>query len=230
MSRRILISDIHGCFYSFRSLLEERVKFSKEDHLYLLGDYINKGPHSKLVLDYLMELEGSGYSLTILRGNHEQELLNVLSGSTPLDVFISKGGITFLRSFNCNRPEEIPQKYVDFILSMPFFIKLPDFFLVHAGFNFSMQNPFNETEELLNIRNYETDLNKTGGRKVIHGHSPTNTDKILQSLNSRENHFSIDAGCAYIHNPQQGKLLALEINSWQHYLQPNIDQSSNYST
>lgn len=229
MDRQILISDIHGCYYSFRSLLEEKIKLQQKDRLYLLGDYINKGPHSRQVLDYLLDLKEKGYNLIILRGNHEQELLNVLEGRSSFDAFISKGGQTLLHSFDCTHPSGIPQKYIRFIREMGFFIELPDYYLVHAGFNFRKQNPFSESEELLNIRDYETDMDKTGGRKVIHGHSPTDTEKIIQSLRERENHFSIDAGCAYIHNPRQGQLLALELNSWQHYLQPNIDTSPNYS-
>lgn len=229
MDRRILISDIHGCFFSLKNLLEEKVKLRKQDHLYLLGDYINKGPHSRQVLDYLLQLKEKSYRLYLLRGNHEQELLNILEGNSSLDTFISKGGNTLLHNFEVKQPSDIPHQYINFIREMGFFIELPGYYLVHAGFNFGKQNPFIDSEELLNIRDYEVDMVKTRGRKIIHGHSPTNLESILKSFEARENHFSIDAGCAYIHNPQQAHLLAIELNSWQHFLQPNIDPSSNYA-
>ena len=229
MGRRIVATDIHGCFHSFKNLLEEKVGLEKFDQLYLLGDYINKGPHSKQVLDYLMQLQENEYTVSMLRGNHEQELLNVLEGKTPYDTFISKGGETLLRSFQVNHPSLIPQKYINFIRSLGYFIELPDYYLVHAGFDFSRQNPFLEGEELLNIRDYEVNTEKTGGRKIIHGHSPTDLEQIETSLRHKNIlHFSLDAGCAYIKNPKQAHLIALDLNAWEWLVQPNIDPSGNY--
>lgn len=229
MERRIAVTDIHGCFHSLKNLLEEKVELKKNDHLYLLGDYINKGPHSKQVLDYLLELQEKEYTLHLLRGNHEQELLNVLDGSTSYDTFISKGGETLLKSFELNHPSQVPSPYIEFTRSMGYFIELPDFYLVHAGFDFSKSNPFLDGEELVNIRDYQVDLEKTGGRKIIHGHSPTDLDQILQSLQQKENlHYSLDAGCAYRDNPKQAHLIALDLDSWKVFIQPNIDPSVNY--
>jgi serine/threonine protein phosphatase 1 len=230
MNRRIVITDIHACFYSFKNLLEEKVKLQKKDRLYLLGDYINKGPHSKEVLDYLMGLRQGGYQLNLLRGNHEQELLNVLDGKSGLDDLMSKGAQTLLKSFGVEQPQQIPLVYIDFIRSMEYFFELPDFYLVHAGFDFSKQNPFTASETLLNIRSYTVDLNKTQNRRVIHGHTPTNLIQILQSLEAKSSlHYSLDAGCAYKDNQQQAHLIALDLDSWQGLCQPNIDPSANYA-
>lgn len=49
---RYAISDIHGCAKTFKNLLR-RISFSKEDVLYLLGDYIDRGPDSKGVIDHI---------------------------------------------------------------------------------------------------------------------------------------------------------------------------------
>ena len=46
------ISDIHGCLKTFKALLT-KLDFSKQDELYLLGDYIDRGPDSKGVIDYI---------------------------------------------------------------------------------------------------------------------------------------------------------------------------------
>ena len=230
MSRRLAVTDIHGCFYSLKSLLKDKVGLQKTDTLYLMGDYINKGPHSKKVLDYLMELGECGYQLHMLRGNHEQELLNVLDGRSGLDSLMDKGGQTLLRSFEVEHPQEIPPNYIAFIRSMSYFFELPDFLLVHAGFDFSKDNPFMESETLLNIRDYEVDLHKSNNRTVIHGHTPTDLEKILQSLEKRNSlHYSLDAGCAYKEDKRQAHLLALDLDSWQVFCQPNADPSSNYA-
>lgn len=230
MGRRIVMTDIHGCYYSFKNLLEQQVGLQKEDTLFLLGDYINKGPHSKMVLDYLLSLRESAFQVYMLRGNHEQELLHVYEGNKSLDNYLEKGGATLLSNFNVQHPAELPDPYIRFCRELSYFIVLPDFLLVHAGFDFNKENPFVPSEELLNIRDYAVDPGKTGGRPVIHGHSPTNLEQILKSLKQKDKlHYSLDAGCAYTGNPRQARLLALELNSWKVYCQPNIDPSDNYA-
>lgn len=230
MARRILITDIHACYHSFKALLEEKVKFQKDDHLYLLGDYINKGPYSKEVLDYLMQLKEHGCHLQMLRGNHEQELLGVYDGKKSLESFLSKGGASLLKNFGIQHPQELPDMYIRFCRELGYFFELPDYLLVHAGFDFSKQNPFIPSEVMLNIRDYEVDPSKTKGKPVLHGHTPTNLAKILRSLEQKNSlHYSLDAGCAYPDNPRQAHLLALELDAWKTWSQPNIDHSENYA-
>lgn len=230
MGRRIVCTDIHGCYYSFKRLLEEQVRLRIEDTLFFLGDAINKGPFSKEVLDYLIAIQERGIKLQLLRGNHEEELLKVQSGQTKLDTFISKGGQTLLRNFNIQHPNEVPEKYIAFVRSFKYFLELPDFYLVHAGFNFEKANPFIDSEELLNIRDYEVDMEKTQNRWVIHGHSPTDLEQILSTFKLRNSlHYSLDAGCAYHHNLKQAHLLALDLDRWELFQQPNVDESSNYA-
>ena len=60
--RRFVIPDIHGCYKSFKSLLD-KIRLTKTDHLFLLGDYINRGPCSQLVLDLILDLLDSGYQI-----------------------------------------------------------------------------------------------------------------------------------------------------------------------
>lgn len=229
MSRRFLTTDIHGCFYSFQAMVEQQLKLKKADTLYLLGDYINKGPYSKEVLDYLMHLSGAGYRLRMLRGNHEQLLLQVACGKADLEDYQDKGGQTLLKSFSIAHPQELPDKYLTLIDKLDWFFELDDFLLVHAGFDFKAKDPFSPSEEMLNIRDYRVDLEKTGQRIVLHGHSPTDYEQILLSLQRKDSlHYSLDAGCAYQNNPRQAHLLALDLDSWKAYLQPNIDPSDNY--
>jgi serine/threonine protein phosphatase 1 len=77
---RYVISDIHGCFKTFKQLVEEVVKLTKSDQLFLLGDYVDRGPSTVAVLDYIMELIESGYHIYPLRGNHEDDLLEFAKG------------------------------------------------------------------------------------------------------------------------------------------------------
>ena len=81
---RYVSTDLHGCLLSFRHLVEHRLKLRPQDELYVLGDYVNKGPDSRGVLDYLMQLPQRGYRVHCLRGNHDQELLDAAQGHAHL--------------------------------------------------------------------------------------------------------------------------------------------------
>ena len=70
-NRLFAIGDIHGCFDSFQELIENKIQLSKNDRLVLLGDYIDRGPKSKEVIDYIINLQAKGYNIIALAGNHE---------------------------------------------------------------------------------------------------------------------------------------------------------------
>ena len=122
--RRIAISDIHGCIYSFKALLD-KLAFSSTDELYLLGDFIDRGHDSKGVIDLLWELQESGHQIHCLRGNHDQMLLDALSNQEALYNWLRAGGGITLRSFGATFLEEIPQPYIDFIKELPYYIEIP---------------------------------------------------------------------------------------------------------
>ena len=70
---KFAISDIHGCAKNFKALLD-RISLSLGDELYLLGDYIDRGPDSKGVIDHVWQLQKTGHTVHCLCGNHEQRL------------------------------------------------------------------------------------------------------------------------------------------------------------
>ncbi|MEI6208859.1 MAG: metallophosphoesterase [Desulfuromonadales bacterium] len=71
---RFAIGDIHGGVKTFRALLG-RLYLNHCDHLITLGDYVDRGPDSKGVLDTIMGLKDAGYHVTALRGNHDDMML-----------------------------------------------------------------------------------------------------------------------------------------------------------
>lgn len=66
--REFAIADIHGCCRTFRHLLEQ-IGFGKQDTLYLLGDYIDRGPDSRGVIETILELVREGYDIRPHMGN-----------------------------------------------------------------------------------------------------------------------------------------------------------------
>lgn len=117
--RRFAVGDVHGCSKTLRALVEEKICLTADDTLYLLGDYIDRGPDSKGVLDYLLGLWNSNYDIRPLRGNHEQLLLDSVSDPGSQRLWYNNGGWGTLREFGVTNPAEIPQLYRDFLALLP---------------------------------------------------------------------------------------------------------------
>ena len=83
VKRRFAISDIHGCLKTFKQLLET-IGLEKSDELFLLGDYVDRGPDSMGVVRYIQHLIVEGYFVTCLKGNHERHLLEQYAASSTI--------------------------------------------------------------------------------------------------------------------------------------------------
>jgi serine/threonine protein phosphatase 1 len=223
LDRQIAISDIHGCARTFERLLFDVLDIQTSDHLFLLGDFINKGPDSKGVIDLIFQLEKDGFSCYCLRGNHEQYLIDALEDPNKEMEFLSRGGIETLQSFGVNSIHDIPEEYLEFIFNLGFYIELPEYLLIHAGLDFKQKNLFSDEFAMLNTRVMQVDPDKIGGRMIVHGHVPTPLIEIEKSLGFKNHHVSIDAGCVYKHIHALRHLVALELNTRELFVQQNID-------
>ena len=87
-----MIPDIHGCYITLRYVVDTILKPDRKDGIFFLGDFINKGPDSKKVLDYVMKLKKQGLDIHTIMGNHEKLLLNAINNPDRYDEFINKGG------------------------------------------------------------------------------------------------------------------------------------------
>src|SRR5450631_145864 len=109
--RRFVIGDIHGCQTTLQAMVEEALQLKETDTLYLLGDYIDRGPDSKGVLDYIMQMRESGYDVQALKGNHEELMLNAVADPTECYIWFGNRGRSTMREFGVETPEDIPQRY-----------------------------------------------------------------------------------------------------------------------
>jgi serine/threonine protein phosphatase 1 len=98
MARRLFsIGDIHGCETALQRLLEI-VPLSGDDQIVTLGDYVDRGPRSRQVIDWLIAQTERG-GVIPLRGNHEVMMLEALRGEIPLPQWLQFGGDTTLNSY-----------------------------------------------------------------------------------------------------------------------------------
>ena len=97
--RQFTISDIHGCNISFNALLDQ-IGLTTADELFLLGDYIDRGPDSKGVLDTIIGLRSNGYKVRCLMGNHDEAILKARNNRPfYLEWMTGWGGEETLDSF-----------------------------------------------------------------------------------------------------------------------------------
>ncbi len=237
MSKCWVISDIHGCIHTLRTLIENQIVPSKEDKLIFLGDYIDRGPGSKSVLDYVMQLEDNGYSIIALKGNHEEFLVKAYETqkqlknfwfyketNRSLEMWMRHGGKEALESFEVNDVEEIPSHYIDWINKRPLYYETEKFFVVHAGLNFEIDNPFEDEQAMTWIREYKVVPEKINFRRLIHGHVPVSLDFIDLTIKSSGYPFiDLDNGCYMANKPGFGNLIGLELNSMELKVQSNLD-------
>ena len=231
MKNRWVIPDIHGCLKTLKYLIENRINLSKDDSLYFLGDYIDRGKDSKGVIDYIISLQDSGYKIHCIRGNHEDYCIKAWEADQKRFLFRSKiekewrknGANRTLQSFDAKRPRDINKFYIDWMKNTEYYIELENCILVHAGFNFKIENPFEDKYSMLWLRDFKVDKNKTGGKKVIHGHIPVEMSMIDLFKNNNYDFLSLDNGIYYENKDGFGNLLAYNIDTNEIIIQPNLD-------
>lgn len=223
--RRLVVGDIHGCLNTFRKLLD-KTAVTFDDELYLLGDYIDRGPDSSGVLDEVIALQQRGYRVCPIRGNHEENLLNATREYDPETLEF------YVRRFNSNdllHNGMLKTKYFDFMRVLPYFIELSDFYLVHAGINFNIDNPFDDKVALLELRKTEYNKSVACGRRIVYGHQPTYLKDILKARDTQSPLLPLDNGCVYtmphkVYDYKQlGNLVCLNLDSMELYIVKNED-------
>ena len=221
-TRRFVIPDIHGCALTLDRLLRQVIRLTRRDELYLLGDYIDRGPRSKEVLEILMALAMKGYRVYPLRGNHEEMLLGSCRDRDQFRLWTMNGGRQTLASFGVEDPCEIPIQYRRFLADLPYYRVIEGFVLVHASLNFSLPDPFIDRLAMLWDRSLDVRPELIGGRKVIGGHTPMTREELRRMLDT--DRIVLDNGCVYVERSGMGNLVALELDSMTLHFQENIDQ------
>ena len=203
------IGDLHGC-----SSLLEHLLAAIEAHigafpahrpiLVFLGDYIDRGPESRQVIDQLISLQRHR-EVILLKGNHESYLTEFLRAPSIMPEWVQYGGLDTLRSYGITPKSHFDQKEQELLATalslelskrghLEFFDRLEmsfvceDFLFVHAGVRPGIPLDQQREEDLLGIRSeflrYQGDL----GKIVVHGHTPVREPEVCS------NRINIDTG------------------------------------
>lgn len=226
-----IIGDIHGCNRTFQALLEQ-LNLGEADQLILLGDYIDRGPDSKGVIDTIFSLREAGQEVLCLRGNHEQLLLDALEDAGDLEMWLINGGRQTMASFGADRPRDIPQAYIDFFKSTLLFHEAGTCLCVHGGLDFFKPNPLEDARALLWARRWYSDIdyNWLGNRIIVHGHTPTPIESIREQGKNldQQRYLNLDNGCVYAgkasaRDESLGRLLGFCLESRRLTEQNNVE-------
>jgi len=229
MPRSFAISDIHGCAKTFHTLLDN-LAFSKSDSLYLLGDFIDRGPDSKGVLDQVMFLKNDGYQVFCTRGNHEQLMLNSFTDPHHEQVWKNNGGMDMLESYGVAHQRDLPASCIDLVNSFLYYIEIEGFILVHAGLDFIRNDPMYDTKSMMWIRDWYHYIRYDwlGDRIIVHGHTPIPRQEIENQLSKikQQQYLDIDNGCVFAPHAAHrglGQLCCFDLTNRELFFQQYVD-------
>ncbi|MCL4206548.1 MAG: serine/threonine protein phosphatase [Pirellulaceae bacterium] len=175
--RTIAIGDIHGCFRAFSSLLDA-VAPEADDQVIVLGDYVDRGPESREVVDRLLDLQRQ-CRLVVLTGNHELMLLRGLEDKHERRFWLNFGGGPTLDSYG-GRLENIPAKHLAFLRSGRDFYETDTHLFVHA--NYQPDTPLDQQSETVLMWTHlhlRVPPPHASGKTVIVGHTPQVDGEVL---------------------------------------------------
>lgn len=209
MGRLFIIGDIHACPQELEDIITA-CALEQEDHVVFLGDYIDRGPGAREVVDFLLDLQADTVcTLTFLKGNHEDMLLDFLGDAGHFgESFLANGGAATLKSYGL--PEKmqgqpaalrLPPSHLAFFQQLERWIAIDDILCVHAGVNPLRRLEEQEEESLFWIRQEFITHPHTLPYTVLFGHTPQR--EVLLDLPYK---VGLDTGLVY-----GGKLSCLEV-------------------
>lgn len=197
MQKTYVIGDIHGCHDCLSDLLSRISPEPGLDRIVFLGDYIDRGPQSRQVVEILLELRRRHAATIFLKGNHEDALLQYLAGGQKR-FYLEIGGRETLLSYGCQEPFEdcrkfIPDRHLEFFCDLLPYWEDSENIFVHAGIKAGIhltQQPADwlywvTAERFLKQRH-------DFGKRVIFGHTVVEEPTALTP-----DRIAIDTGAVY---------------------------------
>jgi len=217
------VGDIHGRLDLLEAMLElieadaRASGHSERRTLVFLGDYVDRGPDSRGVVDRVISVLPQGFDTHFLKGNHEAILLNFLDDAWNLDNWLLNGGGATMLSYGVDTErlarlgvppeiwrkafaEALPEAHLRFFKSLKLSVSFGDYLFVHAGVRPGVPLGAQSEADLIWIRAPFLDHAGPFAKIVVHGHTPEK-DPV-----TRPNRIGIDTGAVFT-----GRLTALRL-------------------
>ena len=192
----IAIGDIHGCALSNHALLKKLDdEFGAAPTYVFLGDYTDRGPNSKKVVEQLIQFD-EDHECIFLLGNHDKMLLDAYE-KEDWSLWLNNGGNTTLRNYDSTPGDfRLPKDHYEFFSSTHLYWETENYFFVHGGISPSLTIQENldseyEREQFIWQRDHVYAESNVWNKTVVFGHTPVKEPIV------RENMLGIDTGCVY---------------------------------
>lgn len=180
------IGDSHGCVDELRALLG-KIDPKPGDTVVFLGDYIDRGPDSKGVIDVVRGYQPEGVRVVALKGNHEDMMERALLDKNLLEWWYRNGGEATVQSYGGSIPEDARA----WCRALPLTYRADGHFFCHAGVHPNATLDEQDEESLLWIRSKFLLSRKDFGARIVHGHTPSDKVEV------EPNRINVDTGCVY---------------------------------
>lgn len=194
MQRIFAVGDIHGCYDKLRALMDLIPIKMDQDQLLFIGDYIDRGPGSIEVLNYLIDLKKRTPGIIFLKGNHEDMLQNYLDGNDRFTYLLNSGQQTldaYLNHQDASADYPVPSAHLEFLSTLRLYYQTEDYIFVHAGMRKKVPLELQKETDLLWIRDEFIYSDYDFGKRVVFGHTPFK-EPLVQT-----NKIGIDTGAVY---------------------------------
>lgn len=196
-SKTFVIGDIHGQLGMLENLMAKIPWRPDRDALFFLGDYVDRGPDPRGVVDYIVNLTHHFPRVGCVLGNHEGMLMEYLMG-VGRDLYLANGGLTTLKAYERRKSLttaltdlEIPSEHKAFYESLKSYYEIEGYYLVHAGFRPGVPVIHQSKTDMMWIREPFLSSTYDFEKKVVFGHTPSLEPRIMK------NKIGIDTGAAY---------------------------------
>jgi Calcineurin-like phosphoesterase len=207
------VGDIHGRADLLANLMRQietdaAGRNAAKKTLIFLGDYIDRGPDSRGVIEMLLAGAPEGFEAHFLKGNHEALLLDFLADPWRLDHWLINGGDATMASYGVDigrlsradaGPDAwrdafasaLPEEHLRFFKGLRLIVPVGDYLFVHAGIKPGVPIAAQRETDLIWIRGEFLDWPEPFGKIVVHGHTPVREPLVLP------NRIGIDTGAVF---------------------------------
>ncbi|API51118.1 serine/threonine protein phosphatase [Rhizobium leguminosarum] len=182
------IGDIHGCIDPLRRMIDRIEAYAPEGTVVFLGDYIDRGPDSKSVLDRIIAGPSEPWRWICLKGNHEDMMVAAYAGGQSRAVWLGNGGLETEISYG---GRVLPQ-HLQWAADRPLMHVDRHRIFVHAGVDPKFSLDRQSQDDLLWMRFVAGEPGEYWGKHLVHGHTPSMSNPMTTG-----NRTNIDSGCVF---------------------------------